>query len=103
MNSLLLLALLGLALWFWQNSLRARDQARQVCARLCQQSGVQLLDDTVALQRLWLRRDPGGRLRLHRTYVFEFSDDGLRRRRGSMVVSGGRVQVLSMDVDEFKA
>ncbi|MCK7574719.1 MAG: DUF3301 domain-containing protein [Chromatiales bacterium] len=62
----------GIGLWFWRDSLGAREQARAASSRACQQSGVQLLDDTVALERLWWRRDRDGRLKLERLYVFEF-------------------------------
>lgn len=97
MNALLLLLLLGLALWFWQDSLRARELARTAGTRACRLSSVQLLDDTVALERLWLRRDAGGRLQLERLYVFEFSDTGETRRRGSVTMLGGRVEVVAME------
>lgn len=97
MNTLLLLVLLGLMLWFWQDSLRARERAREASALACQRSGVQLLDDTVALERLWLRRDRDGRLRLERVYLFEFTDTGATRRLGRLVMLGDRVEVLHME------
>jgi len=87
----------GLGLLFWRDSLGAREQARAASARACQQMGVQLLDDTVALERLWLRRDRDGRLKLERLYVFEFTDTGQRRQVGSVLLVGWRVEVLHME------
>ena len=87
----------GIGLWFWRDSLGAREQARAASARACQQMGVQLLDDTVALERLWLRRDRDGRLKLERLYVFEFTDTGQRRQVGSVLLVGWRVEVLHME------
>ena len=87
----------GLGLLFWRDSLGAREQARAASARACQQMGVQLLDDTVALERLWLRRDRDGRLKLERLYVFEFTDTGQRRQVGSVLLVGARVEVLHME------
>ena len=87
----------GLGLLFWRDSLGAREQARAASARACQQINVQLLDDTVALERLWPRRDRDGRLKLERLYVFEFTDTGLVRRTGSVLLVGWRVEVLHME------
>ena len=92
-----ILALLGVGLWFWRDSLGAREQARAASSRACQQSGLQLLDDTVALERLWWRRDRDGRLKLERLYLFEFTDTGLIRRIGSVLLVGWRVEVLCLE------
>jgi hypothetical protein len=91
------LAISGIGLWFWRDSLGAREQARAASARACRQSAVQLLDDTVALERLWLRRDHDGRLKLERLYVFEFTDTGQHRQVGSVLLVGWRVEVLQME------
>ncbi|CDH44928.1 MAG: DUF3301 domain-containing protein [Candidatus Competibacteraceae bacterium] len=90
-------ALSGIGLWFWRDSLGAREHACAASARACQQSQVQLLDDTVALERLWWRRDRDGRLKLERLYLFEFSDTGQHRRIGSVLLVGWRVEVLHME------
>lgn len=84
-------------LWFWRDSLGAREQACAASARACQQSNMQLLDDTVALERLWWRRDRDGRLKLERLYTFEFTDTGLRRQVGSVLLVGWRVEMLHME------
>ena len=97
MDGLLLLLLLGLALWFWQSSLRARERAREAGFKACQRCRVQLLDDTVALHKLWIRRNTHGRLCFERLYIFEFSDTGDSRRRGSVTLLGGQVEVLHME------
>lgn len=94
---LLMLLLLGLGLWFWQDSLRVRERAHQACLRFCRSHGVQLLDDTVALDRLWLQRNGIGRLQFERRYTFEFTDDGVSRNGGLVVMLGDRVQVLALD------
>ena len=93
----------GVGLWFWRDSLGAREQARAASARACQQTEVQLLDDTVALERLWPRRDRDGRLKLERLYVFEFTDTGLVRRTGSVLLVGWRVEVVHMEGGDLLA
>ena len=97
MNELFLLLLLGLLLWFWQSSLRARERAREAGLEACRSCQVQMLDDTVSLHKLWLRRDLRGHLCLERLYIFEFSDTGDSRRRGSITLLGGQVEVLHME------
>jgi hypothetical protein len=66
LESLLPLVLVLAAFWLWQNALRARERARELARGLCARAGVQLLDETVAVQRLRLRRVPGEGLRLER-------------------------------------
>ena len=100
MNALIFLSLLGLALWFWVDSLRARERAGEACRRACQRCQVQLLDDTVALKKLGWRRNSAGRLCWERLYGFEFSDTGATRRQGSLVMLGKQVEVLYMEPNE---
>lgn len=94
------LALLAGWVWFWVDSLGARERALAVCARACADSQVQFLDQTVALKRLRLGRHADGRMRLRRLYAFEFSTDGANRRRGSAELLGRRVVALSLDMPE---
>ena len=89
------LALGGVALW--ADSLRARERAVAAGRAACARYGVQLLDDTVAFARLRLGRDDGGRLRLRRTYLFEFSDTGNNRRHGAIVMLGGHLEDLQLE------
>src|SRR6478609_6740079 len=72
---MLLLLLILAGAYAWQNALRARERARELGSDLCMQANVQLLDQTVALQRMRLIRGPRG-LRLRRDYRFDFSIDG---------------------------
>lgn len=83
-QSLLPLIVVLAALYAWQNALRTRDRVRSLGHALCARAGVQLLDQTVALERVRLRRYPGRGLLLWRCYRFEFSIDGTDRRRGSL-------------------
>lgn len=92
-STLLALVILGAALWFWRDSLRAREAAQQVSRRACQSEGVQFLDETVSLLglRLSLAR---GRMQLKRVYGFEFSRRGDDRQTGSVTLTGARVDSL---------
>src|SRR5574337_610722 len=62
----------------------------------CDAEGLQLLDDTVAVERLRPGRDDGGRLVLRRDYVFEYSRDGADRHRGALTLHGREVMLLDL-------
>jgi hypothetical protein len=85
----------GLA--FWVDSLRARERALAAGRAACRRNGLQLLDETVAGAGLRLARNDAGELRIRRVFVFEFSDTGDNRRRGSVVVLGAEVQDLYLE------
>ncbi|MDH3321091.1 MAG: DUF3301 domain-containing protein [Betaproteobacteria bacterium] len=97
MWELLALALALAGAWLWIDSLRAREHAIAAGRAACTRYGVQLLDETVAFARLRLARDPEGRLRLRRTYVFEFSETGDNRRQGAIVMLGARLEDLRLE------
>jgi len=92
--AILLIAALGL---FWVDSLRARERALAAGRAACERNGLQLLDETVSGAGLRLARNEDGELRIRRVFVFEFSDNGNNRRRGSVVVLGGSVQDLYIE------
>jgi hypothetical protein len=85
-----LLLLLACAWLVWDN-LRAREAAIAASRGLCKAEGLQLLDDTVAMQSLRPARDSAGRLKLKRIYVFEYSDTGNDRHNGSVTLIGDSV------------
>jgi len=91
------LALVLAAVYLWIDSLRAREHAVAAGRAACARYGVQLLDDTVSFARLRLARDEEGRLRLRRTYVFEFSETGDNRRHGAIVMLGARLEDLRLE------
>lgn len=99
MDILSLLALLVIIAlgWYWLNSIRileiARDAGRCACAR----EELQFLDDTVASINLALDRDASGRRILRRTYRFEFTETGNSRREGEIIMVGERVESVTME------
>jgi hypothetical protein len=87
---------LGL-IWFWHASMSARECANGAAREACGRLQLVMLDGTVAIARLWFRRDPEGRLRVERTYGFEYTDDGYRRLRGFIVTLGSRVTSVGLE------
>lgn len=92
----LALLLLGALAWYWIDSLRAREACLDAVRNACGARALQLLDDTVAVGRMRFGRDDDGRLQLQRDYVFEYSDTGDNRRRGSATLLGH--ELISLDL-----
>ena len=92
-------ALLALALlaWLWYDSMRARERAVAAGKGACARERLQFLDETVECTSVRPGRNAAGHLVLRRVYRFEFSDDGTRRRAGSVVMLSAEVESLTME------
>ncbi|NHC05666.1 uncharacterized protein DUF3301 [Azonexus fungiphilus] len=82
--------------WFWLDSLKAREVAIAAARAACAEEGLQFLDDTAIGNIAGLARDDAGRLRLRRRLRFEYSDTGDNRRNGSVVLLGHAVEYLHL-------
>jgi hypothetical protein len=91
----LILVFAAYAVYFFKG-LRIKELALQAARRSCEKDDVQLLDQTVSVQRMSLSRDAGGSWRVWRQYRFEYSADGAERQRGHVIMLGNRVQALVM-------
>jgi hypothetical protein len=91
----LLLAILGTA-WFWHDSLGARERANEAAMETCRSTGAALLDGTVAFRRLQPVRIGGGSLQLRRTYVFDYTRDGVTRQQGFVLMTGRTVETVGL-------
>jgi hypothetical protein len=90
-----LLALAAIGMYWW-HAHAVKEIALQVTRKRCQELDVQLLDETVVLRGLWLRRGEGGALRWWRSYLFEFTATGDDRYPGSVEMLGRRVIALEL-------
>jgi hypothetical protein len=91
------IACIAAGMFFWLDSLRARERALKAGRAACDRYGLQFLDDTVAFARMRLARDEAGQLRIARTYTFEFSDTGNNRRNGAVKMLGSEVEDLQLE------
>lgn len=96
---LLLLVLMAIA-GAWLVLSRARDRAIQEARWRCQQHGLQLLDETVGLSGVRLRRFRGQRV-LERRYSFEVSIDGDDREAGHLWMIGPLLTALILPTIEL--
>lgn len=100
MTGLIVLVGAGILLWFWVDSLHARERALRVCAASCKQTKTQLLDQTVSLVRVGVGRNSNNRVFFRRRYRFEFSTDGVNRWQGRVTLLGQIVESVHMDYPE---
>lgn len=89
----------GFVLWFWYDSMRAREQAVEASSAACMRLNAQFLDQTVVLTKLRLCRTRRGNMSLCRLYVFDFTIDGTVRRTGVVKMIGQRIVDLVLDID----
>lgn len=92
----LLIGVFGLVL-LWLDTTEARDQARGHARRACEDLSVQLLDQTVALNRTRLSRERSGPLGIERCFRFEFSETGTDRNQGEIRLRRGMVLRLVLE------
>ncbi len=100
MENLLLLGLLGLGLWFWVDSMNARERAIAAAMKACRELDVQFLDQTVALESMKPARNRQGHLVWRRIYSFEYSIQGIERRQGRAILRGRVLEQVQVDRDE---
>lgn len=101
MSSLSGILILGIAIWFWLDSARARELAAAICVKACEMRGVQFLDQTVSLGRIAIGRTNNG-LRLRRTFRFDFSEEGVTRHTGHIVMIGTQLQEFSLGLPNLE-
>ena len=95
-SMLLLVAAMGGFALFWLDTLAARDLANDAARDTCAANGAALLDGTVSFHRLRVVRGDQGRPALERTYLFDYSNDGVTRRQGFVVVCSRRVEGVGL-------
>ena len=97
MSQLLLLLIIVLLVWYWQSGMHCRDIARSVARNTCAQQSLQLLDGTVSLRDIRPFYLDNRRFGLKRTYGFEYSEDGISRLSGCIVLMNTRVDTIILD------
>ena len=98
LEQLLFLLLVAAVVWLFFDGVRVRELALTIGRDYCQNLGLQLLDETVTMQRLGLGRSAHGQLRVRRRYGFEFTSDGERRYRGELTMLGSQVAGVQVEL-----
>src|ERR687892_584009 len=91
------IVLIAAGIFFWLDSLRARERAVQAGRSACRRYALQFLDETVSFTKLRLAPDHAGTLKTPRPSSFGFPDAGNNRRHGAIVMLGGKLQDLQLE------
>ncbi|MCR8924068.1 DUF3301 domain-containing protein [Dasania sp. GY-MA-18] len=96
LGDLLLLAAFITLLVYWWRAQGVKQQAFAAVKKHCKEMDVQLLDEGVALRGFWCKRDEQGRLKLWRSFVFEFSSTGNERYQGRVIMLGQEIEKIEL-------
>lgn len=96
LEALFLLTLILLSFYHWWQSQKVKEIALTHTRRKCRELDLQLLDDNINLRGFWLKRDGNGRLKIWRSYNFEFSSTGDERYPGKVVMLGNQLTNLEL-------
>lgn len=96
-KALLWLGGLALLAVYVVRAVKTREFALQAALYQCQKMNVQLLDQSVYLRRLWVKRHPRGHLALWRAYYFEFTVNGAERYQGRVLMLGRKIERVELE------
>jgi len=96
LQALFWLCIIVLLIHHWWQSQKIKEIALQHTLRKCKELDLQLLDASINLRGLWLKRDNEGKIRIWRSYNFEFSSTGDERYPGKVVMLGNRITNFEM-------
>ncbi len=94
---LLLILFIGVLVWFWYDSAKAKDLVMIDCQFACQRRNLQFLDGSVYLKKITIKPTTQG-FRWYRVYDFEFSKGGFQRHLGHCQILGYHIQRVILDL-----
>jgi len=97
LNDIILICFMCLAYLYWFNAQKAKEIALGTARAHCLAMEVQMLDDYVALNGIWLKKDKLRKMQFRRSFLFEFSSTGNERYNGTVLMLGRRVESIYMD------
>jgi hypothetical protein len=101
LDDLILITLLLGAYWYWVNGQQVKEVALKAVGTNCLDMEVQMLDEYVALNSIRLKKDSLGKIRVQRTFLFEFSSTGNERYNGVCIMLGRHVESIQMEPHRF--
>lgn len=93
--------LLLAVLLYWLDGIRAKEVATSHAKAACKKVLLELLDETVLLKKIRLRRNSQGRITLYRLYQFEFCSTGEYRYKGTARLLGKQLLGIEMEPHQF--
>ena len=96
-----IIILLIASLFYWFDSIRAKENATQHAKNACKKVLIEFLDDTVLIKKVRLRRNTRGQMSIYREYEFEFSSTGEFRYKGQVRLLGKYLLDVEMEPYQF--
>ena len=97
LSDLLWLTFLGLAGMHWWHGQKVKEIALQAARNHCKEIDIQLLDQSIYLRGFWLKRDDSGKVRIWRSYLFDFTATGDDRAQGRVTMLGKKVTGIALE------
>lgn len=97
LKALFWLFLLVVCVYYLHRAFKAKGYAYTAAQRHCQEMEVQLLDQSVYLRRIWIKRNDRGQLCLWRAFYFDFTVRGDDRYQGRVLVMGSKVTAVQLE------
>lgn len=97
LSDLFWVSFICLGMFYWWKAQQVKEVAFRAANKTCKEMGLQLLDQSIGLRALWLKRDHDGQLKLWRRYQFEFSSTGDDRYTGRVIVLGRRITSVDLE------
>ncbi|MDB6062319.1 MAG: hypothetical protein JWM78_2422 [Verrucomicrobiaceae bacterium] len=94
-DATLLIVFVFAIVWWWRGY-AVKEVALRATRQHCKELQVQLLDDSVVMRGLWLKRDARGSLCVRRSYMFEFTSTGDERYHGCAVMLGPQLESIQL-------
>jgi hypothetical protein len=83
--------------FIWYSSMKAREKGLSIARQVCQEIETQLLDETIYLSHLTLKRDARGQVQIRRIYTFRYLDTHSDIHQGTLILLGGHQESLLLD------
>lgn len=97
LSDLFWLTLIVLLLLHWWQSLKIKEVALKAASRHCKELDLQLLDQSVYLRGIWLKRNDQGKIKIWRSYLFDFTATGDDRAKGRIALLGAQVTGITLE------
>lgn len=81
---------------YFFGELRVREIALAAARKHCEQMTVQLLDQSVGIHRVWLKRGADNKIHIWRNYQFEFTSTGAERYKGNIITLAGVIESIQL-------
>ena len=98
MTGLLVLLIVGFGAISWWRLLKGKELARQAAGVTCREHGLVLIDDTVMLESIQLKKEDPARAWGFK-YRFEFARNGILRQGGTVLIAPGRRPIVIIQTD----